>query len=82
MEGLVGFVLRSIAEQPDQVQVNTVEGKASVLYEVDLAESDRERLLADDSALLGAVQAVISASAGKRKAVLELLDHEAASDEE
>lgn len=82
MEELVNFVLRSIAEHPDEVRVNTVEGKASVLFELDLADSDRARLVADERALLESVQAVVSASAGRRKAVIELLDHEAASSEE
>lgn len=82
MQGLIDFVLRSVAEHPDQVQVNSVEGKASMLFELDVADSDRARLLADERALLESIQVVVSASSGRRKAVIELLDHEADSAEE
>lgn len=74
MEQLVGFMLRSIATEPDAIGINVVEGKASVLYEVVVADADRARLFADDRALLRSVQAVLSASAGRRKAIIEIVD--------
>ena len=80
---LVDFALKAVADSPDQVSINTVEGKASLLFEVEVADGDRERLLADDRALLGSIQAVLSASSGRQKAVLDLLEPgAAASDEE
>ncbi len=82
MDGLVDFMIRSVATQPDQVSINTVEGDASVLFEVSLSDDDRARLLADDKSLLQSVQAVLSASSGRRRAVLELAGDAAPSDQE
>ena len=82
MKPLVDFVLGSIALHPDQVQVNAIEGQASILFEVSLHDEDKARLQADDRALLGAVQAVLSASSGRRKAVIDLIDAGASSEEE
>ncbi len=74
MQPLVDFMLRSVATEPDQLAINPVEGKASVLYEVVLADADRDRLFADDKALLHSVQAVLSASSGRRRAIIEIVD--------
>ncbi|MCB9779171.1 MAG: hypothetical protein H6742_11460 [Alphaproteobacteria bacterium] len=82
MEQLVDFLLRSVATQPDDVRVNMVDGRASILFEVDVADADRERFLADDRALLQAMQAVLGASAGRKKAVLDLLEPGASFSEE
>lgn len=82
MQDLVGFTLRSIVEDPDQVRINVVEGAASVLFEVEVSDRDRSRLLADESALLQSVQAVLSASSGRQKAVLDLIGRDGRSSEE
>lgn len=83
MRDLVEFALRSVIDHPDQLVLNTVEGEASLLFEVELADSDRARLVADDRALLSSIQAVLSASSGRQKAVLDLRGPaDAASDEE
>jgi predicted RNA-binding protein YlqC (UPF0109 family) len=80
---LVEFALKSVVAQPDQVSVSVVEGSASLLFEVEVAEGDRQRLLAHDRALLGSVQAVLSASSGRQKAVLDLRGpSDATADEE
>jgi predicted RNA-binding protein YlqC (UPF0109 family) len=81
---LVDYMVRSLARDEDAVRVNVVEGEASMLYEVDLSDADRARLLANDSALLHAMRQVLSAAGGRHKAVLELVaDHgeEAAAEE-
>lgn len=82
MLDLVEFALKAVVDSPDQISIHTVEGKASLLFEVEVADDDRERLLADDRALLGSIQAVLSASSGRRKAVLDLLEPGAAASEE
>lgn len=82
MRELVEFALKSVVTHPDQVSVSVVEGSASLLFEVDVAEDDRQRLLAHDRALLGSVQAVLSASSGRQKAVLDLRGPSSDSDEE
>lgn len=82
MRELVEFALKSVVDHPDQVAVSVVEGKSALLFEVDLAEDDRQRLLAHDRALLGSVQAVLSASSGRQKAVLDLRGPADSSSEE
>lgn len=74
MRDLVDFTLRSVLDDLDQLSIGVVEGQSSVLFEVNVSDADRERLLADDRALLSSVQAVVSASSGKLRAVVDLVE--------
>jgi predicted RNA-binding protein YlqC (UPF0109 family) len=75
-------MVRSVAQHPDGIQINAVEGEASLLLELDVHEDDRVRLLADDGDLLAAMQQILGAAGGKRKAVLELIGAESEAAEE
>jgi len=82
MEGLVDYMVRSVARYPDAIQINAVEGEASLLLELDVHDDDRACLLADDGDLLAAMQQILGAAGGKRKAVLELVGAESEAAEE
>lgn len=82
MKALVDHVVRSLVSKPDEVRVNTVEGEASVLLELAVAPEDVARVKGPGGDTLRAIRTVLSASAGRRKAVLELLEPTAARDEE
>lgn len=74
MSELVGFLVRGLVSQPDAVQIHTVEGDASVLIELTVADADLDRVKGPDGETLRAIRTVLSASAGRRKAVLELIE--------
>ncbi len=83
MQALVDYMVRAVAQDADAINVNAVEGDASLLLELDVSADDRARLLADDGALLQAMRQVLSAAGGQRKAVLDLVaDGEEAAAEE
>ncbi len=82
MQGLVDYMVRSVAKHPDAIQINAVEGDASLLLELDVHQDDRALLLEDDGDLLAAMQQVLGAAGGKRKAVLELVGAESEAAEE
>lgn len=74
MKGLVAHLTRGIVSKPDQVHVNAVEGEASVLLELTVAPEDAAVVKGEGGETLRAIRAVLSAAAGRRKAVLELLE--------
>lgn len=82
MKALVDHVVRGLVKNPDAVRLNTVEGDASVLIELSVAPEDVARVKGPNGDTLRAIRTVLSASAGRRKAVLELLEPNAARDEE
>lgn len=60
-------------KHPAAVVVNAREGDASVLIELEVDPSDLARVNGPDGATLRAIRQVLSASAGQRKAILELV---------
>ena len=73
MTELVSYVVGSLVEHPDAVDIKAVEGENSVIIELQVHEDDRARLTDDDSALLGAIQQVLAIAGGDRKPVLDLV---------
>ncbi len=79
MKALVEYLARGVVSQPDAVTVGVTEGEASVIFELGVASDDLGAIRGTEGATLSAIRAVVSAAAGRRKAVVELLDG-AASD--
>lgn len=74
MSELVLFLVRGLVSRPDAVTVHEVEGDASVLIELTVDDADLAALKGPDGETLRAIRTVLSASAGRRKAVLELIE--------
>lgn len=74
MKQLVEYLVRGLVREPDAVRVNAVDGESSLLLELSVADGDLDRVRGADGATLHALRTVVSASAGRRKAVLELLE--------
>ena len=74
MTQLAEFLVRSVVGNPGAVSVVEVEGEASVLLEVRVDPADLDRVHGPDGETLRAIRTVISAAAGQRKAVVELIE--------
>lgn len=73
MKQLVEYLVRGVVASPDAVSVHAVEGESSVLLELSVAPEDEGRVEGPGGDTLQAIRTVLSASAGRRKAVLELV---------
>jgi len=82
MEELVTYIVRGLVDNPDDVKVNKIEGDSTVILELSVNEDDRDLVLGDDEETLAHLKAVLSASAGRRKAVLEMVDGTPSSSDE
>lgn len=82
MTELVTYIVRGLVSQPDAVRVNVVEGEASILLELAVDPADLSRVKGPEGETLRAIRTVLSASAGQRKAVLELIEPSAGGGEE
>ena len=74
VDELVTFLARGLVDNPDQVRVAKVEGDATVMLELSVAPEDLELIRGDRGETLRHLKAVVSASSGRRKAILELMD--------
>lgn len=81
MQDLVDFMVRSVVKNPDAISLNVTEGDASVLFELDVHDDDRARLLDGDNQLIAAMRQILAASGGNRRGVLELVGESDAAEE-
>lgn len=82
VDELVTFLARGLVDNPDQVRVSKVEGDATVMLELSVAPEDLELIRGDHGETLRHLKAVVSASSGRRKAILELMDGKGGSSDE
>ncbi len=74
MTELVSFLARGLVSVPDAVRVSQVEGESSLLLELSVDPVDLPALKGPDENTLRAIRTVLSASSGRRKAILELVE--------
>jgi len=73
---LVGFMVRSLVDAPDKVQIKQIEGEKSTILELSVAKEDIGKVIGKHGRIARAVRTVLSASATKsgKRVVLEILD--------
>ena len=71
---LVGFLVKGLVDNPDSVSVNVVEGEAMRILELALHPEDVDLVMGDDGETLEHLKVVVSASSGKRKTIIELVE--------
>ncbi len=73
---LVGFMVRSLVDAPDKVQIKQIEGEKSTILELSVAKDDIGKVIGKHGRIARAVRTVLSASATKsgKRVVLEILD--------
>jgi predicted RNA-binding protein YlqC (UPF0109 family) len=76
MTELVSYVVGSLVEYPDDMTIEVIEGDASVLIELQVHDDDRQRLTANDGALIASIQQVLAIAGGDRKPVLDLVNRD------
>lgn len=73
---LVSYVARSLVDEPDEVEVNIIEGEKSTILELRVAQSDVGKVIGKHGRIAKAIRTILSAAATKtgKRIVLEILD--------
>lgn len=73
---LVEFLVKSLVDEPDQVEVTIVEGAKSTILELRVAENDIGKVIGKQGRIAKAIRTILAASSAKsgKHAVLEILD--------
>ncbi len=76
MTELVMYIVNSLVDNPDQVQVEEIEGERTTVIELKVASEDMGKVIGKQGRTARAIRAILSASAAKnnKQAVLEILD--------
>ena len=73
---LVDYIARSLVDEPDEVEVNMIEGEKSTILELKVSQSDIGKVIGKHGRIAKAIRTVLSAASTKtgKRVVLEILD--------
>lgn len=73
---LVEYIVTSLVDRPEEVQLNEIEGESSTVIELRVAKDDIGKVIGKHGRIARAIRTINSAAATKsgRKVVLEILD--------
>ena len=73
---LVEYIVRSLVDQPESVEVNVVEGEKSTILELRVSSDDIGKVIGKQGRIAKALRTILSATATKsgKHASLEILD--------
>lgn len=73
---LVEYIVKSLVDNPDQVEISLVEGEKSTILELKVSDSDIGKVIGKQGRIAKALRTILSATATKsgKHASLEILD--------
>ena len=73
---LVDFMVKSLVDNPDKVEIREIEGEKSTILELKVIKEDIGKVIGKHGRIARAIRTIINASATKsgKKVVLEILD--------
>lgn len=76
LKELVSFIARALVDEPDDVQVDVVDGDEAVVLELTVAESDLGKVIGKDGRTARAMRALLSATSARlrKRAILDILE--------
>jgi predicted RNA-binding protein YlqC (UPF0109 family) len=76
MKELLIKIVKAIVDNPEQVQVNEVEGSQTTVLELRVAKSDMGKVIGKQGKTANAIRAILNAGSGKvhKKYMLEIVD--------
>ncbi len=74
MDALATHLVKFMVKHPDEVQAKVVEGDATVIVEMTVHPDDEDSVTGENGRTLRAINTILSAAAGRRKATLDLVD--------
>ncbi|HSO72631.1 MAG TPA: KH domain-containing protein [Thermodesulfobacteriota bacterium] len=76
MKELVKFIAQSLVDNPEQVQVNEIEGEQTSVIELKVAKEDLGKVIGKQGRTARAMRTILSAASTKirKRAVLEILE--------
>ncbi len=76
MKSLVEYIVRSLVDRPDEVQVNEVEGEQVAVLELKVAKEDLGKVIGRQGRTARAIRTILGAASirANKRTVLEILE--------
>ena len=73
---IISFITKALVDDPDAVEVTTVEGDKTLIVELSVAPSDLGKVIGKDGRTARAMRTLLSATSARqsKRAVLEILE--------
>ncbi|HNX23465.1 MAG TPA: KH domain-containing protein [Spirochaetota bacterium] len=73
---LVGYMVKSLVDHPEEVEIREIEGEKSTILELKVIKEDIGKVIGKHGRIARAIRTIINASATKsgKRVVLEILD--------
>lgn len=73
---LIDYVARALVDEPDDVQVEAIEGDRAIILELSVAQSDLGKVIGKDGRTARAMRTLLSTTSARmrRRAVLDILE--------
>jgi predicted RNA-binding protein YlqC (UPF0109 family) len=73
---LVEYIVKSLVDEPDAVEVSVIEGEKSTILELKVASGDIGKVIGKQGRIAKAIRTLLLAATAKdgKRAVLEILD--------
>lgn len=78
MKELVEYVVKSVVDFPDQIQITEVDEGSTTILELSVANSDMGRVIGKSGRVINSIRAIVQVLAAKqgKRVTLELLESE------
>ena len=76
MKDLIGYIAKSLVDQPEEVSVAEVEGGNTTVLELSVAKSDIGKIIGKKGRNVQAIRTILSAACGKtrKRYILEIVE--------
>jgi predicted RNA-binding protein YlqC (UPF0109 family) len=76
MKDLLIQIVKSLVDNPEQVQVNEIEGSQTVVLELSVAKSDMGMIIGKQGKMANALRSLLNAASGKagKRYMLEIVE--------
>ena len=76
MKDLLTKIVQALVDNPEQVQINAIEGSQTTVLELKVAESDMGKVIGKHGRTANAIRTLLNAASGKagKKHVLEIVE--------
>lgn len=76
MKEFVEYVVKSIVDNPDEVDVSEVQGSRTTVYELRVAQADLGKVIGKGGQTAKSIRTILAAAAARqgKRAVLEILE--------
>jgi uncharacterized protein len=76
IEELIGYIARSLVDDPDAVEVEAIDGDNTIVVELTVAKADLGKVIGREGRTARAIRTLLAAASARqqRRSVLEILE--------